>query len=64
MPKVPLVLSLPMPYEASLKSLILGVMVNPFARTMPIDVPIPCENHFWILGFGEDGDFLKLKKRK
>jgi hypothetical protein len=53
MPKVPLVLSLPMPYEASLKSLILGFIVSPFARTIEIDVPRPCNNHYWILGFGK-----------
>ena len=28
MPKVPLVLSLPMPYEASLKSVVLGFIVK------------------------------------
>jgi hypothetical protein len=34
-------------------------IVSPFARTIEIDVPRPCENHFWILGFG---DIIKSEK--
>ena len=39
-------------------------IVSPFARTIEIHVPRPCNNHFWILGFGDNRDFLKLNKRK
>ena len=34
-----------------------SAIVNPFDRTMTNDVPLPCENHFSILGFGKNRHF-------